>query len=68
MGLKDKKIAIEAIDNCIEYILENEAEDFAENPSVRHVYYHAYLAMHGPRKASDMLEYQIKDNEGPKNV
>lgn len=43
------------VDSVCRYILETEAKDFNENPSVKHVYYDAYAVLFGVATAGEML-------------
>ncbi len=54
------KISKEII-NCLEYILETEAEDFEENPSKHHVFYSAYKARYGKASANLRLDAALEN-------
>jgi len=43
---------IESIQIVLSYIIEHEEQDFKENPSPDHVYYHALRAMYGGVRAN----------------
>lgn len=45
-------LRIVAVEKCLDYILENEEQDFKENPSNTHVYYWALVAAHGEHVAN----------------
>jgi len=45
---------------CLEYLIDSEADDFLDNPSIDHVYYHAYQAKHGYKDAQLMFKQAIK--------
>jgi len=45
----------------LDYILEHEKQDFKENPSYTHVYFHAYAACYGEHEATKLLlQYKIE--------
>lgn len=46
---------------CVDYILDTEMEDFAENPSKDHVYYQALISFYGKEEAEKYLKEAIKD-------
>jgi hypothetical protein len=58
----------ESVSLCLDYILDNELEDFADNPSSNHVYYHAYKAYHGNKQAEAMLTEAVRDLEHTKEL
>lgn len=52
-----------AIQGCVDYILETEAEDFDANPSETHVYYQALIVEHGIEEARSVLRKAVQDLE-----
>lgn len=57
---KGQNLTIEMQD-VLNYILENELEDFAENPSSNHVYYSALVVYEGREYADEQLNEAIKE-------
>lgn len=46
---------------CIEYILDTEREDFYENPSDNHIYFHALCAFYNNRVAKEELSEAMEE-------
>lgn len=57
MKILNEKLALEAL----EYVLQFELDDFAENPSIEHVYYKAYAAIEGDDAALEILREALDD-------
>jgi hypothetical protein len=55
---------IEILNEIINYILQNEMEDFADNPSKIHVYYKALVLREGEIEANKYLKQAQKDLRG----
>lgn len=53
-------LRIVAVEKCLDYILENEEQDFKENPSNTHVYYWAMVAAYGQQVADDEFKQAIE--------
>jgi hypothetical protein len=49
-----------ALSKVIDYIIDHEKEDFKQNPSTDHVYYHALVASIGERGARDEIARYLK--------
>lgn len=49
------------IDIVLNYVLDKELEDFAQNPSENHVYFHTLAAFEGEEEARKYLYQAIKD-------
>jgi len=47
---------IQHLEAVMDYILEHECDDFEENPSASHVYYHAHSFMFGSLDAREFLK------------
>lgn len=43
------------VEAVLEYIIDSECDDFSENPSSNHVYFHAYAARNGIGEALKIL-------------
>ena len=56
------KTRAEYIDDLVQYILDSEADDFAENPSDNHVYFSALVIL------NNLNEAQKELNETKKNL
>lgn len=50
-------------DKVVEYIFDHEKDDFFENPSRTHVYYHAVAAQFGESEAEYALQCAIAHSE-----
>lgn len=48
------------IEVVLDYILDNEIDDFNENPSNNHIYFHALVVRYGIKNATNELNKQIK--------
>ena len=53
-------LRIVAVEKCLDYILENEEQDFKNNPSNSHVYYWAMVAAHGQQVADDEFKQAVE--------
>lgn len=51
----------ESIYVALDYIIVHEFDDFQENPSTGHVYYHALVGLHGKKYADMELEIAKKE-------
>lgn len=51
------------VNALIDYILAHESEDFDENPSDNHVYFHAYACRFSGLSADMMLAQTLKELE-----
>jgi len=50
--------------NClINYIIQHELEDYIENPSDDHIYYHALVVAYGIDEANKDLLQALKNNQ-----
>jgi hypothetical protein len=55
------------LNECIQYILDTENEDFYENPSTNHVYYSAYAYLYGTQLANDLIKKIIEEENNENN-
>lgn len=46
----------DSLEATINYVLDTEMEDFQENPSNNHVFYHAFVCAYGKQEADKVLE------------
>ena len=53
-----------AIDDCLQYVIDLESDDFKENPSKDHVYYSAIFALEGEDIANKELKQALKELKG----
>lgn len=55
------RMQTKSLDEVLQYIFDAEMEDFSENPSDNHVYYHAVIVESGLREAQEVLRDAIKN-------
>lgn len=53
----------ESLENVLAYIFQHEQEDFNENPSTEHIYYHAIRASSGPKAAKEAYNEALSLHE-----
>lgn len=51
------------VNAVLDYILDHESEDFDDNPSDNHVYFHAYACRYSGLSADMMLAQTLKELE-----